>query len=249
MTVRFLIRAKALSEANELAQRLVVEIRSGLSETLRIGAVDFLTAYPERALLVDRFVESNPRVRLEIFNGSGDEIFQRLSQGELDVALAFTTSAVPGMDIETTVLSRRVASLLVPAEDPLAGQDEIQLEQMRGRIIVTSPGRSDPRAFKATYAAFAAVGATFLAAPEANRTTIEHYARIKRLPCLKWSAEPIHPTHLGDMTCIRIKDDPLWLTFAILRVRGLASRPVARFCELGSQLAQEHAAMLKPAML
>lgn len=245
----FLVHARALANANEAAQRFVAETRSGRAETLRIGAIDFLIDYPERAILIDRFVQANPKVLLEIHNGGGEDIFRRLSQGALDVALAFTTSASPGLDVETTVLSRRVANLLVPAEDPLAELDEIPLEMMRGRTLVTSPGRSDPRAYQATHSVFTAAGASFFPAPEANRTTIEHYARNKRLICLKWSAEPAQRRPMGDMICIPITGAPLWLSLAILRIRAPASRPVARFCALGKELARENPAMLHPVTL
>jgi DNA-binding transcriptional LysR family regulator len=237
----FLPYAQAMARANDLAQRWAGEMRSGRRETLRIGAVDFVTEYPERSVLIDRFLHANPEVELQIANGASDDLLRRLLQGDLDAVLAFTTSPGEGQDLQIAArVCRRVAALMVPREDPIAALAVTTVAAVEGRVFVTSPGRSDPQALRATYATLTSNGAELFPAPEPNRTTIENLARARRWCCLKWTVEPEPRLEAGDMVCVPLEGNPLILELALLRA-GSAPRNalVDRLCRIGAEIFAE----------
>lgn len=214
----FLPYAQALARANESAQRWASEMRTARRPVLRVGAVDILTAYPERNILIDRFMHAYPDVDLRIHGGTADELQSRLIAGEVDLVLAFGTSAADYPEIQVaTTLCRRYGGLMIPREDPLADREAVGLTDVNARVFVTSPGRSDPVALRSTYATLTGNGAELFPAPEANRTTIENLARARRWSCLRWTVEP-EPRHVqGDMVCVPIAGNPLVLEPALLR--------------------------------
>lgn len=214
----FLPYAQAMARANDAAQRWAGELRAGRQESLRLGAVDFVTEYPERTELIDRFMHARPQVDLQIHNGTAEEVLRRLLAGDFDAVLAFDTSIGddPAFRVETRVC-RRFAGLMVPREDPIAALSVAPLSAVDRHVVVTSPGRSDPIALRATYSALTANGAELFAAPEPNRRTIENLARARRWTCLKWTVEPEPRQEVGDMVCVPIEGDPLTLQLAVLR--------------------------------
>jgi DNA-binding transcriptional LysR family regulator len=238
---RFLDHARALAAANEAAQSFAKEVVAEASQTLRIGAIELLNDYAERTALIDRFVEANPTIQLQIHGGAAPDLIGRLKRGELDVVLAFTTSMGLADDLGVTVISQRIAHLLVPEEDPLARMDAIRMEALAGHTMISSPGRSDPLALRATFAAFVASGAEISPAPEAQRTTIEHYARVRRLICLRWSSVRLERHMVGDMVCVPIADTPPTIRFAILHPHGPVRRVTERFCAVGRAIAADAA--------
>jgi DNA-binding transcriptional LysR family regulator len=237
----FLPYAQALARANDTAQHWASEVRSGRQESLRIGAVDFVTDYPERIELIDRFLHANPQVGLQIANGAAEDLLRRLVVGELDAVLAFTTSPGDSQDVQVvTKVCRRVACLMVPREDPIAALEVAPLSAVERHVFVTSPGRSDPVALRLTFGALTANGAELFPAPEANRTTIENLARARRWCCLRWTVEPEPRQALGDMVCIPIEGHPLTLELALLRtVRPERNALVDQLCRIGANLYAE----------
>jgi len=237
----FLPYAQALARANDAAQRLAAEMRSGRRESLRIGAVDFVNEYPERIELIDRFMHAWPEVELQIHNGSAEDVLRRLTAGELDAVLAFSTSRLEGSDIQVaTPICLRYAALMAPREDPIAAMECVPLAAVDRRVVVSSPGRSDPVALRSTYAALTANGAELFPAPEPNRTTIENLARARRWCCLKWTVEPEPRQSYGDMVSVPIEGNPLTLELAVLRAaQAPRNRLADELVKLGAALYAE----------
>jgi DNA-binding transcriptional LysR family regulator len=237
--LEFLELARRLAEANEAAQQFAKEVAAEASRTLRIGAIELAVEYPERTALIDRFMEANPSTQLQIHSAAAPDLLARLKRGELDVVLAFATSGTLSDDLEATVLSTRLAHLMVPEEDALAQLDQIPIAALAGRTLISSPGRIDPNALTTAFAAFVDSGVNIRPAPEANRTTIEHYARIRRLICLHWSVTRQARHAVGDMVCVPFAGEPPIISFAILRPRDQVRRVADRFCALARAIAAE----------
>ncbi|MFN3856840.1 MAG: LysR family transcriptional regulator [Caulobacter sp.] len=223
----FLPYAQAMARTNDAAQRWASELRSGRKESLRLGAVDFVTEYPERTELINRFMHGHPGIELQVINGAADELLKRMLLGELDAVIAFTTTPDSSPDIQVASrLCRRVAGILAPREDPLAELDCVPLSAVAGHVFVTSPGRSDPVALRATYSALVSHGAELFPAPEPNRKTIENLARARRWCCLRWTVEREPRQQMGDMTFIPLRDDPLILEPAVLVPANAGRNPL-----------------------
>ncbi|MBV9509085.1 MAG: LysR family transcriptional regulator [Caulobacteraceae bacterium] len=236
----FLPYARAMVQANDAAQRFVRERTAQLHHSLRIGISPLVSDMPERTELVDRFVQAYPTVQLNIQVSSVAELIYALKQGELDVVIAYATSVDPAESLETVPFCARIAHLLAPAEHPLATLKAAPLSALRGQVLVSSPGRADPIAFQRAFAPFFSCGAEIQPAPESRRTTIEHYAQIRRLICLRWNLMRTPRFPVGDMVCLPIDSpEPPTLHSAILRQSGPVRPVVERFCALGRALNAE----------
>lgn len=241
----FLPYAQALARANEEAQRWGIEREIG-NRQLRLGTVDLAIEYPERSHLIDRFLSGNADTRLHIVNGPSEDLLRQLKNGELDVVLAFTTSIDERSDLRIAVtVCRRFAGLMVPRGDPLAEAQAASLSDLAGRVVVTSPGRSDPPALRRTLHALTSHGAEVFAAPEHTRATIEHLARARRWCCIRWTSHPTVRQELGDMVLLPIAGTPLQLELALLVADTSARNPlITRICAAGRALFDEQAARL-----
>lgn len=241
----FLPYARALARANDAAQTWAREGQSS-SRVFRLGTVDLATDYPERAQLIDGFLSDNPDMRLQIVNGVTEDLFRRLGESEVDAVLAFTTSPVARSGVRIAApVCRRFAALLVPQEDPIAGEPAVSLRAAAGRTFVTAPGRSDPGAFRATADALVGHGAELFSAPEHNRATIEHLARARRWCCIRWTPRPAVRHHVGDMMLVPVQGTPLQLDLAILTSEAAPHSPLlARLLTLARAIHEEQAAAI-----
>ncbi|ACG78930.1 transcriptional regulator, LysR family [Phenylobacterium zucineum HLK1] len=233
----FLPYAQALAQANEAAQRWARDLRSAHG-VLRLGAVDFVNAYPERSALIESFLSAEPQVDLQIVNGPADDLLRRLAQAELDAVIAFDTSAADHPRIRPAALiCQRLAGVLAPQEHPIASGASARLSDLAGCVVVTSPGRSDPVALRATWDALSRHGAQLFPAPEANRATIENLARARRWSCLRWTTNEEPRQTFGDMVFLPLEGTPLRLQLAVLTVEGKRGNPlVGQLCRLAQEL-------------
>jgi DNA-binding transcriptional LysR family regulator len=197
---------------------------------------DFFVGYPERRLLIDAFVEARPAVKLELQARPTEPLLRDLEQGDLDAAMGFSTSLPPSLNVEMLPLKRRYGHLMIPSEDPLARAKRVTLDMLAGRTLMVSPGRTDPRAIRIAYAPLVAVGTTLVAAPEANRRTIEQVARAQRTLCVRWSALLTTSPDADGMVCRPIEGYPLFSETALWRRRPPSPLAVTQFWEVAQQL-------------
>ncbi len=107
---------------------------------------------------------------------------------------------------------------------------------MRGEVVVTSNGRSDPHTRDLVLQPLADIGAVFTPAPEASRARVLRYARIKRQLCVNWCPQKAPRQVLGDMVMTPFSGHPLVLIVAILHGRRNQSPAVERLCDIGRRL-------------
>jgi DNA-binding transcriptional LysR family regulator len=97
----------------------VDRMRSGLSATLRIGAIP--TAVPATPLITGRFESAHPRARVRIEALSSREIARRLADFELDVGITYLDDESAASLRVARLYSERFL-LLLPLDSPLANE-------------------------------------------------------------------------------------------------------------------------------
>ncbi|WP_422741989.1 LysR family transcriptional regulator [Mycobacterium sp. WMMD1722] len=115
------------------------QITKGVS-AIRLGA----TAYAPSDLLA-RLQDTVSRLPMQVdytVPGSAAEVTAKLVAGKLDLGLIH----LPASDrrLQRRVIARYRGAIAVRADDPLAQQDLVQIEQLRGREVVIDFARPNP---------------------------------------------------------------------------------------------------------
>src|SRR5690606_23945538 len=87
----FLEHARRLVETADTVVMTARNLRQGLSHCLRLGAAPYRAA--DRWAILNRFLQSNPDVALQVVNENPAALISLMDEGKLD--LAFMYGAVP----------------------------------------------------------------------------------------------------------------------------------------------------------
>jgi DNA-binding transcriptional LysR family regulator len=180
-------------------------------------------------MLIGRFMERNPGVNLKIRGGSADDIVADLLNGETELAFSSANSAEDNAVLESTPICTRTALIMVPREHPFARRESIELKQLTGLAVVVSPGYLEPYGNNGALGPLISVGADIAVAPEPRRATIELYARVHRVMCIRWMLRLPSTREVGDMVLVPIRGNPLQTTTALWRRRGARSKSALAF--------------------
>jgi len=147
-------RARALlSDAHELA--LSLRAADGeLVGPLTIGCYPTLAPTILPPLLHD-FGEAHPRVDLQIFEATHDELEARIDAGDVDVAFVYD-ALIPGNPHRQRLFDLP-AHVLLAADDPLADAASVRLEELTDRDLILLDA---PPSSQHTLSLFAARGLT-----------------------------------------------------------------------------------------
>src|SRR6266436_5421902 len=108
---------EVLARANEAVQRVRGEARN---ETLRLGYAPSIIAGIMSAVL-ERFLSTTPRVRIELMDLSSKEINELADEGRLDLVISPGISITKGIsEFQWTELHRLQPVLVMPVTHPLA---------------------------------------------------------------------------------------------------------------------------------
>jgi DNA-binding transcriptional LysR family regulator len=210
----------------EAAESALRTIRASKGAQTSLSVVPDYYSFPERRILVEQFVRSNPETNLSIYWGTVDQIIPRLINGQTD--LVFASTNVPFGDmLEATPVCARRAVAMVPEEHPLARRGAMDLEELSGASVVVSPGYSHPDNVKVSLRSLLEAGAKLVPAPDSGAATIEHFARVHRFLCLRWLRTNPVERQVGDMVLVPISGAPLKTTNGLWRRRGSKSSPGA----------------------
>lgn len=235
----FLPLAQAVSEANDAAQHHAAEMRSSADRHVRIGAIDYTIGMEERVLLIDNFMERNPRAQLQIVGGKPASLLQQLTAGDLDIAFLHVQDVSDRDDLACIGLGRAYASVLVPMGDPLAAYPEIPLSALAGRQIAVSPGRTDVHARNVALAPLEAIGVELVGAPDENRLAIATFAARRKLICFWWDRERL-PRHVrGQQVYIPIIGKPMHNEFSVFRRQSDTRGKIMRFWSAAEHFAAQ----------
>ena len=102
--------------------------------TLALGCYPTLTPFLVPRIL-DSFPARHPSVGIQLFEGSVDELQERLLDGRCEVALMYESGI--GLDVATTWLYTLRPYVILPADHPLASDDgPIPLSELRDEPMV-----------------------------------------------------------------------------------------------------------------
>lgn len=126
--VQFVERAKSILHQCNLAQRELTEVDS--PKVLRLGVLMTVPAAILQRLL-RAFLDAEPGTVVELFEGTEQEIGNRVESGGVDVALTLIRSANAA---EATELFEEGYVAIVPDNHPLAGEKAVD-----GRVFANQP--------------------------------------------------------------------------------------------------------------
>lgn len=141
------VEITAAGEALLPKARAVVEAMAGLCRAagaharqvdgrLVIGSIGAEAAMPYTRAILDELHTRHPRLRTSVRGLDLATHFDALERGEVDVM--FLRPPVPA-GIETLLLASEPRVACLPADDPLAGRDEVRLAELAGRTVVDIP--------------------------------------------------------------------------------------------------------------
>ena len=136
-------RAVQILDMAERTQHEVMSLSGGMSGTIKLGMVEgrapFLTSR-----WIAGFKEEYPNVQYSLWNGSSDDVLERLRQGLLD--LAVIAAPYDTEHLEGFAVGRGPWVAIMSRSNPLAdGGDTIPLKSLAGKplIIPSRPSRID----------------------------------------------------------------------------------------------------------
>lgn len=142
-----LLRAEQLLDLADKTKQELREMKSGMSGTLYLGMVEGRAPYLS-ARWIAGFREEFPLVRYSLWNGSGDDVLERLHNGLADLAVIATpydTEHLNGI-----VVGSEPWAAMIPLDDPLAKLpgDTIPLKELAGQPLIVPSRRSRIQAIR-----------------------------------------------------------------------------------------------------
>ena len=126
--------AEAITARLEAARADIAALRGGQAGSLRIGTYESVGARLLPAVM-RHFLRDWPAVDIRLTEPPTDqELFVQLERGEVD--LAFCSLPLPDGPYDALELMTDPYILLVPADDPFAGRDELAVEDLGDRPVV-----------------------------------------------------------------------------------------------------------------
>lgn len=139
-----LLRATQILDMTEKAQREVMSLEGGMSGTINLGIVEGRAPFLI-ARWIAGFKEEFPNVKYSMWNGSSDDVLDRLRQGLVDLAVIaapYDTEHLEGITVGrgpwVAIMSRTNGLAQLPG-------DEISLQSLAGKplIVPSRPSRID----------------------------------------------------------------------------------------------------------
>ena len=139
-----LLRATQILDMTDKAQHEVMSLEGGMSGTINLGIVEGRAPFLI-ARWISGFKEEFPKVKYSMWNGSSDDVLDRLRQGLVDLAVIaapYDTEHLEGITVGrgpwVAILSRTNELAQIPG-------DEIPLQSLAGKplIVPSRPSRID----------------------------------------------------------------------------------------------------------
>ena len=130
---RFLNEAKLLLRQSHNLYNVAHELQHELTGTLSVGCMVTLAPImaPE---LCKSFMDAHPGVRIELHEGSHEDLLRKLSNVEIDIALSYDMARPDNLAFEP--LSELVPHAVVSAASALAQRETLSLEQLADEPMV-----------------------------------------------------------------------------------------------------------------
>lgn len=126
----------------------------GARDVVRMGCPPYARYLRAMSGLEARLEEHRPPVELELTYGLSGELSQRLAREELDASILLLTSDAP--DLAVVELLEPRLHVLLPVAHPLAQDDAVALDDLRGDTLLFWPRETNPELYDAVLALFPA---------------------------------------------------------------------------------------------
>lgn len=173
--LKLLAPARTLSRAAQEARLVAQGLSKGLKGTLRIGALPYSFANPDRVSLIDRFIAEHADTEVDVVNGSSPQLITRVRQGDLDLAFVSSPFDTEGLELTWVRLDR--FAMMVPLDHPLAAKAELSLADMKGQRMVMPNPEHNKQTFASLFQPFIAAGVIATTIPEFQSNALYRYAR------------------------------------------------------------------------
>ena len=139
-----LLRATQILDMTDKAQHEVMSLEGGMSGTINLGIIEGRAPFLI-ARWISGFKEEFPKVKYSMWNGSSDDVLDRLRQGLVDLAVIaapYDTEHLEGITVGrgpwVAIMSRTNELAQIPG-------DEIPLQSLAGKplIVPSRPSRID----------------------------------------------------------------------------------------------------------
>ena len=145
------LRAQQILDLEDKTCQEIRSMRNSMTGTLCIGLVEGRTPY-FAAELISGFLEEFPLVRYNLWNGSSDDVIDRLNKGLADVAIIAAPYDTEHLDGVKLGVEPWVA--MIPAGHPLSEHsgEEIPLSKLVGQPLIVPSRKSRIQAIRQWFA-------------------------------------------------------------------------------------------------
>lgn len=146
----FYFRCRRVLDAMQDIDGLLDEDRSLALGRVRVGVVPaMMFSHPARVLR--GFRRRYPNANVTVRSMATSVLIEELEQGSIDVAILLTEPDLK--DLSSHTLHAEPYLVTLPEDHPLAAQDEVSFEQLRGERILQGPRVANPEGWDAVIAA------------------------------------------------------------------------------------------------
>lgn len=141
------LRAQQILDLEEKTCQEIRSMRNNMTGTLCIGLVEGRAPY-FAAELISGFLEEFPLVRYNLWNGSGDDVIDRLNKGLADVAIIAAPYDTEHLD--SIKLGEEPWVAMIPAGNLLSerSEEEISLSELVGQPLIVPSRKSRIQAIR-----------------------------------------------------------------------------------------------------
>jgi DNA-binding transcriptional LysR family regulator len=231
---RLLPYARRLLDAADQLGREAEDIRFGIVNTLRVGAVEYFQ--PLRRRLLSRYMKQHPAVAVEVVSLGISEAISALAAGRLDVAFVFHIYGQPApAELEHLILLRHPVGLLLPGKSPLSRKAWLEPADLDGLSVALFRRDMMPVLHDEIAAVLSRLGARIVRLPEPSESGLVDFVRETgaAAACARWwtSAEdqPAGVVHRS------IRDVSFDLSCMLVRPHSPASPECDRFWRMAQR--------------
>ena len=144
-------RARQILDMEEKTVQEIISMRNSMSGTLHLALVEGRAPYLA-ARWIAGFREEFPLVHYNLWNGSGDDVLERLHKGLADLAIIATP--YDNENVEGFSVEREPWTALIPRKHPLArsSENEIPLKCLVGQPLIVPSRKSRIQAIRQWFA-------------------------------------------------------------------------------------------------
>ncbi|MFS2008841.1 LysR family transcriptional regulator [Azospirillum sp. CT11-132] len=171
----FLEAAKRIADALTSAEAMADRLQRRDQRRIRIGAPPYSAEIPERSILIARLAEQDRDLVIELDIGWTPILMDRLRRGDLD--LAFALAPPPMEDLEAHRLTGIALDVVMPGDDPLAGERQVRPDQLAKRKVGVFTRSLHPTLHDRLFKPLSLAGADLVQMPEISSSMSERVGR------------------------------------------------------------------------